>query len=225
MTTTIFRNIRALIQLTSVLSILINIPLPVILFFNYRLSKIELENLQMNFLSLSFCYKVIIIFNITLGMFASCGTNSKIKMYMRLYLFCAFMYMIVLITYILYVKNYYQDRLITTFVEKSTVSLQQRVLMSNILYCSPSENCEENLKRLCSKSVNVFLLFSGVSFVLHLISFVLIKIAVNIKIEKEPVKLPNFVNVTKAGMDTQSLRSKRVMEIDSPVNYTQSLVL
>ncbi|KAF5140268.1 hypothetical protein AAJ76_3800021344 [Vairimorpha ceranae] len=223
MTTTAFKNLRAIIQLISVLLILINIPIPAVLLYNTRFTTIEIDNLNLGYLSLSFLYKVLLIFNITLGMFASCGTNSKVKFYMRLYLFFTFLFMLGLITYILYVRNFYQNHLLTTYTTKTALSVQQKVIMSSLLFCSTGIDCDKILKERSELFIKIYLSIGSLSFILHFISFVLIKIAVNISIEK-PHEGPKFVTITRAGMNTESLRNKRVMNIEEPA-VVQSCII
>ncbi|KAK6089462.1 hypothetical protein P3W45_001599 [Vairimorpha bombi] len=217
MTTTTFKNLRALIQLFSVLLILINIPLPFILFFNSDIVTIEVDHLEMGYLSLTLMYKTVIICNITLGMFASCGMNSKIKLYMRIYLLVTFVYLMFFIACILYVKNSYTKRLITTFVERSNSSVPLRCIMENLLMCTMGSSCENALRKSSGHLVKYFMWVSLSSLVLHTLSFIFIRITVNIEINKQPIKPPRFATVTRAGMDTQSLRHKRVLEVENAV--------
>jgi len=92
--------------------------------------------------------------------------------------------MLGLITYILYVRNFYQNHLLTTYTTKTALSVQQKVIMSSLLFCSTGIDCDKILKERSELFIKIYLSIGSLSFILHFISFVLIKIAVNISIEK-----------------------------------------
>jgi hypothetical protein len=178
--------------------------------------KIEADTLNMGFLSIFNMYKMVIICNITLGMFASCGVNSKVRIYMKAYLFIAFFYMFLFLACILFVKHQYLQKLLEKFNMKAGSDISVRSLIETDLECTySSRSCHEAIKNHTHFLIKYFVLISSISFILNLLNFIFIKIATTIKIEKPEVKIPKIVTITRAGMNTQSLRQKRVLDINS----------
>lgn len=226
MTTTAYKNIRALCQLISVLLIVINIPLPFILLLNVDFINIEQDILKMGRSSITSLYKIMIISNITLGMFASCCVNSKIKIYMKFYLVFAMIYLIINASLILFVKKRYFYSLNNMFITKSNDLISFRFILENALCCSMADDsCRSALIIYSAPLIKYFLLVSCASFVLHILHFVFIKIAVKMSIEKPQAKIPKFVNVTRAGMDTVSLRQKRIIQVDENLMKNKSITV
>lgn len=216
MTTTAFRNVRALISLFSLLLIVINIPLPILLIKHYTIISIESDSLAMGYLSILSMYKIVIIFNITLGMFASCGVNSKVRMYMKVYLFITFFYLFLFLACILYVKNHYLQKLLEKFNMKAGSNVSIRCLIETDLDCNmATKTCHTAMAAATNDLIRYFVLISTASLILHLLNFIFIKVATNIRIEKPEIKLPKIVTITKAGMNTQSLRQKRVLDVNA----------
>lgn len=226
MTTTAYKNLRALCQLVSVLLIVINIPLPLLLLLNVDFINIEQDILKMGRSSLTSLYKLMIVSNITLGMFASCCVNSKVKVYMKFYLVFAMIYLIINASLILFVQKRYFYSLNNMFITKSNDLISFRFILENALCCSMADDSCRNALILYSEPlIKYFKIVSSASFVLHILHFIFIKIAVKMSIDKPQVKMPKFVNVTRAGMDTVSLRQKRIIEVDENLMKNKSVTV
>ncbi|CAD27080.1 hypothetical protein [Encephalitozoon cuniculi GB-M1] len=210
MTTTAFRNIRSLCQLASVLLIVINIPLPFFLIPHLMFVRMESEHLNMGIRGITTIFRTTSMTNITLGLFASCGINSKTRLYMRLYFVTGMLTLLMLITMFLYVKIGYQSD-----VSRQLGRLYNNASIRNIILyfmeCSNQMTCTRIIMKNIEMIKYYYITISIPSLCLNLLNLVLIRVATSVNIETPPPKLPNFVEKTKVGMNTASLRNKRVV--------------
>lgn len=210
MTSTAFRNIRSLNQLISVVLIVINIPLPFLLIPHLVFVCVESEHFNMGLRGISAIFKTTSMTNITLGLFASCGINSKTRCFIRLYFATGILLFLMLGTMLLYVKIGYQ-----TDVSKRLGKLYSNASVRNIILyymeCSNQGTCTKIIMKNISMIKYYYITISIPSLCLNLLNLILARIAVSINIETPPPKQPNFVEKTRVGMNTASLRNKRVV--------------
>lgn len=217
MTTTAFRNIRSLSQLASVVLILINIPLPFLLILRLTFVCIESDYINMGIRNIAPIFKITSMVNITLGLFASCGVNSKVKFYMRLYLMISILLFIVLAVLLFYVRTHYLHDLLTQMYRRVQSDQSVKNTIELNLSCSTGfdKTCEKIIQEEVGMIKHYYMLIAVPSMCLNSLNFVLLKVATGISIEAPPVKLPNFIEKTRVGMNTESLRNKRIVCVAS----------
>ncbi|AFM99000.1 hypothetical protein EHEL_091050 [Encephalitozoon hellem ATCC 50504] len=210
MTTTAFKNVRSLSQLVSVLLIVINIPLPFFLIPHLMFVRMEAEHLRMGIRGITTIFRTTSMTNITLGLFASCGINSKTRLYMRLYFITGMLLLLMLVTMLLYIRISYQSD-----VSRQLGRLYNNASIRNIILyfmeCTNQMTCTRIIMKNISMIKYYYVTIAIPSLCLNLLNLILIRIAISINIEAPPQKLPNFVEKTRVGMNTSSLRNKRVI--------------
>lgn len=217
MTTTAFRNIRSLSQLASVALVLINIPLPFVLIFHLTFVHLESEYINMGVRSISPIFRLTSIINITLGLFASCGVNSRVKLYMKSYLLVSFLFFLLLTVFMVYIKTNYLRDVLTQMYRRAQNDQAVKSTIELNLVCSTGSDrtCEAIIGEEVFAIKYFYMIVAIPSMCLNILNFILLKIATGIDIEAPPVKLPNFIEKTKVGMNTESLRNKRVISVTS----------
>jgi hypothetical protein len=85
------------------------------------------------------------------------------------------------------------------------------------LTCSTGSDrtCEPVIREEVFAIRYYYMLVAMPSIFLNLLNFILLKIATEISIETPPVKLPNFIEKNRVGMNTESLRNKRIISVTS----------
>ncbi|KAM0672507.1 hypothetical protein CWI42_100520 [Ordospora colligata] len=209
MTTTAFRNVRALNQLCSVLLIVINIPLPFLLVPYMLYVSVEGQCLKTT-LSILTIFKTTSMVNITLGLFASCGINSKVRLYMRLYLLVGVLLLIGMSGIILYVKISYQSDVSKALGVAYNIAQAENIIL-HYLECSNQKTCTAQIMSTINDIRYYYLIISIPSVLLNLLNILLARIALCISIEHALPKPPSFVEKNRVGMNTVSLRNRRVL--------------
>lgn len=224
MTTTTFRNLRSLSQFASVFLILINLPLPFVMVLRPTFVYLEYIHIQMGFRGIGSVLKATSMINITLGLFASCGINSRVKLYMRLYLMTSLILFILLGAMALYMTKAYVGSVLTQMTSMAVSKMTVMTVIEENLSCSfVRGSCRNTVRENAGTLRNYYLAVAFCSIFLNILNFVLLKVATKITIESHPPKLPNFIEKTKVGMNTESLRSKRVISVNSNTSVNSAL--
>ncbi|KAF7682447.1 hypothetical protein TCON_2321 [Astathelohania contejeani] len=219
MATRTFKSIRVFSQLLTTAIVISNSILLILFFMNSRFFDVE-NQMEMGFIDLEGMYKYTSIMGITLAFFAGCTLNSKIKFYMRLYLFASFFILSVLFGTILYAHFAY----ITSFTRQATKlsvdSLRFKTTVRTNYKCSSygTDDCISVIVEKASGLIRFYVIISGFSFVLLLLFFIIVRIATICEINKTIPAIPRFATSEKVGFPSASLRVKRVIEVDSSGN-------
>jgi hypothetical protein len=215
--TTAFKNTRAISQLMSVTLILINIPLVILLIVFQHLVVTERDLAKLGMRCISFLIKVTSMVNITLGLLASCGINSRTKFYMRFFLLAAFISVSSLFAIFVYVRELYLKQLLLKLGQQSVSNLAIKSSLEGNYDCNFStRSCEAKIRADVENITMLYSIVAIASLVLNVINFILIKFAVEINIEAPLPKPPTLVEKTRVGMNTESLRNKRIITVEAP---------
>ncbi|KAK1347385.1 hypothetical protein LUQ84_003149 [Hamiltosporidium tvaerminnensis] len=213
MSTRGYKNVRIFTQLLTLILILVNTALLVIFFVHKKYFTVE-EKINSSLINLEFVYKYTAMLNITLGFFASCCVNSKIKMYMKIYLLTGFFLLAMHLGFLLYTKLEYKNDFSQQFSLQMAQNPSVKYLVMTLLDCTEfgENNCMDKTKSLSSLMIHLYCFITVISFIDNLLLFIMIRVALSMDIAVPLPLPPKIESNVPAGFSTESLRARRVIK-------------
>ncbi|KAM0675606.1 hypothetical protein GVAV_000974 [Gurleya vavrai] len=222
-TPTAYKNIRLFTHLLSLVIILLNLYL--LGFYAYETNFFRIEaSLNLGIFDMQVCYKYTVIINIILALFASCVINSKIKYYMKVYLFSGFIMMCFLLGFAVFLEMPYRNLFLTQFGIQMEQNASTRYMVRGLLSCSDygANDCSIVALGLVDRLRYVYIIVGVISFFLDFVIYAFARIALVLKTETPAVPVPRIERNVHVGYDSTSLRTKRF--IDPNVKFKTSVI-
>ncbi|EJW04909.1 hypothetical protein EDEG_00940 [Edhazardia aedis USNM 41457] len=180
------------------------------------------DNINMGVIDMDICYKYTIIINFMMSLFANCTINSKIKLYMRLFLIIGFLGLSLKLGFFIYMVFFYKSVFSNQFAKSLNINPGIRYTIRYDLTVEDGgpNQCTEEVYRNLNTLVFNYSIVSIISFILTFIIYVLARVAVMININEPKKEIPKLEVSRKVGFDSASLRKKRFIDSDIHFNTT-----
>lgn len=228
MSTNKFKAIRVLVQMFTLLLLITNILLLAVRCFFYRFMSVDEKLSGKSMFYLSLFYVTTGIINMILSFFGACCINSKIKFYMKMFLFCDFIVICFMAVSLLYLGVFYTLSFDQNYAKSIFRTSNIYYYMRAVLDCSDfGENqqglsCWELVKKTREDSLHIYFILTSLSLFFSVIIFILIKICLRSKIKEPTQVVPRIKECTKVGFSSASLRVRRIIEAPNP-NFTAGM--
>lgn len=157
--------------------------------------------------------------NLIVPFFAACAIDSKLRLYMKIFLVYELVVVMTNGMTLMYVSCMYEK----IFEKEFSKAITQNE--GNRMYIQNTYNCSDAAENTCIRVFTLMLedimrYFKGimiVGIVLNVMMWVLVKISLGLDLKKRSVKVPR-IKKEKVGFSTGSLRHKRLVDVrnDSP---------
>ncbi len=214
MATEAFKKVRACVQLLTMVLLLTNLLLLALRCVFYDFMVVERNINENNVFSLEFFYTFTSTLGIMLSFFGACCVNSKIKLYMRVFLVCNFLALCFMTAAIFIVQVIYPNMFQHTYIDLIANSSRSRSLVEFTFNCHQggANKCQEVVTTYKIRCVRAYVGFTSVSTLLTFLLFFLVRMGSHAQINKDKIKIPTLKECGKVGFSSASLRVKRVID-------------
>lgn len=224
-TTRAYKNTRLLTHLLTLLIIIANILLLISFALEHKFFQVE-NTLNLGIFDLQASFKYTIILHIVLALFGACTINSKVKLYVKLYLLVGFLFLCILMAFFIFTVGPYRTLFDNQFSYQVGQNTSIRYFVRSMFNCSEYgiRDCLSVMKAKVNYMIRIYSIISGFSFVLALVVYILGKIVLFIDVcvpDKRDI-VPTMERNVHMGYDSVSLRTRRI--VDPNLRFTGSVL-
>ena len=205
MTTRTFKSIRILVQLFTLIVIPNNLLLFMIREFYYYFMDVEIKIMSNSVYSLNYLYTATATVCLMLAFFGSCCINSKVRLYMKVFMFWDLVAIFFMLVAFLFTSFSYGQLFNTRYAESEKNLAVQSLINLNLGCDSGSHDLCKNLfldaKKKCSF---IYLTSLSISIFCFIVIFVLTRIGSKVKMSNETVPVPHIKEYDRVGFPSAS---------------------
>lgn len=214
MITKTYRSIQIFIHFISILQILISIFL-LITYTKYN-SYLNLEYFfNLPYIGMNKMYIITIIINVIMSLFVLSSVYIRQKIYMKIYIFLCYFVIPIIGIFISYILFEYKKSLNFCIGQSTDIYMKSKI--DSVYNTSGITNITDDSSKILMMNdveslIRNYLILTGSSLLLLIFDYILIKIALKVRINQLPPEKPKIHLNERVGFETTSLRKKQVIQ-------------
>lgn len=163
--------------------------------------------------TIQFVSKMLFFMNMLISFMSFYSLNLASKFMMKITAFFSVFTILFGSFTIYYLKSDYHQMLSNILNDKFYSKSKINIQILNLYPSSPPSKVIDLYLSNIERIMNLTLLFEVLSLTMMMVTFIVLIVAQNIKISLEEVKIPPIKEMSRVGLNTCSLRTKRIVEV------------
>ena len=213
MKTKLFLSVSFLSHVSDIITIIMCVVFAIYLMINIQF--INIEKLVLNEYIITSCFvaKLLIFLNLFISLLSSYSINLSSKILMKYTAVFSILTQLLGINAIIYFINYYVTFFSSILRDKFYSRPRVSILLENYFPGKPYSSLKDLCVQKMTDVINIFIFYETFSIILMLLSTLILVTSLYTKLTVENEAIPVIQVLSRAGLNTSSLRTKRVVEV------------